>query len=61
MYLKGVTDRNVGLAHITICDILAYLFQNYGNITLYDIEENDKKIKGEMGCQHPHRNALRSN
>ena len=43
MYLKGVTDRNVGLAHSTIRDILPYLFQNYGNITQYDIEENDKK------------------
>ena len=45
MYLKGITDRNVGLAHITIRDILAYLFQNYGNIKQYDIEENDKKEK----------------
>ena len=42
MYLKGVTYRNLGLAHITIRDILAYLFQNYGNITQYDIEGNDK-------------------
>ena len=45
MYLKGITDRNVGLAHITIRDILAFLFQNYGNITQYDIEENGKKLK----------------
>ena len=42
MYFKGVTDRNVGLAHITIRDILSFLFQNYGNITQYDIEENEK-------------------
>ena len=32
MYLKGITDRNVGFAHVTIRDILAFLFQNYGNI-----------------------------
>ena len=58
MYLKGITDRNVGLAHVTIREILDFLFQNYGNITQYDIEENDKIIKRKMGCQHLHRNAL---
>ena len=33
MYLKGIKDRNVGLAHITIRDNPGFLFQNYGNIT----------------------------
>ena len=45
IYLKGITDRNVGLAHITIRKILEFLFQNYGNITQYDIENSDKKLK----------------
>ena len=45
MYLKGITDRNVGLANVTIREILEFLFQNYGNITQYNIEENDKKLK----------------
>ena len=45
MYLKVITDRNVSLAHITIREILEFLFQNYGNITQYDIEDNDKKLK----------------
>ena len=53
MYLKGITDRNVGLAHITIRDILAHLFQNYGNITQYDIEENDKKLKEKWDANTP--------
>ena len=53
MYLKGITDRNVGLAHVTIREILEFLFQNYGIITQYDIEENDKKIKRKMGRQYP--------
>ena len=53
MYLKSVTDRNVGLAHITIRDILSYLFQNYGNITQYDIEENDKKLKEKWDANTP--------
>ena len=43
MYLKGITDRNVGLANITIREILEFLFQHYGNISQYDIEDNDKK------------------
>ena len=58
MYLKGIPDRNVSLAHVTIQDILAFLFQNYGNITQYDIEENDKKTQREVGCKYPHQNAL---
>ena len=45
MYLKGIMDRNVSLAHVTIREILEFLFQNYRNITQYDIEENDKKLK----------------
>ena len=61
IYLKGITDRNVGLAHVTIREILDFLFQHTGNITQYDIEENDKKLKRKLGCQHPHRNAFRSN
>ena len=43
MYLKGITERNVGLALITIREILEFLFQNYRNITQYDIKDNDKK------------------
>ena len=53
MYLKGITDRNVGLAHITIRDILSFLFQNYGNITQYNIEENNKKLKGKWDANTP--------
>ena len=53
MYLKGITDRNVGLAHVTIRDVLSFLFQNYGNITQYDIEENDKKLKEKWDANMP--------
>ena len=53
MYLKGISDWNVGLAHVTIRDILTFLFQNYGNITQYDIEENDKKLKEKWDVNTP--------
>ena len=53
MYLKGITDRNVGPANVTIHDILAFLFRNYGNITQYDIEENDKKHKEKWDVNTP--------
>ena len=53
MYLKGITDRNVGLAHVTIREMLAFLFQNYGSITQYDIEENDKKLKEKWDANTP--------
>ena len=53
MYLKGITDRNVGLAQVTIRDILAFLFQNSGNIMQYDIEENDKKLKEKWDANTP--------
>ena len=53
MYLKGTTDRNVGLADVTIREILDFLFQNYGIITQYDIEENDKKLKEKWDADTP--------
>ena len=53
MYLRGITNRNVGLAHITIRDIISLLFQNYGNITQYDIEENNKKLKENWDANTP--------
>ena len=36
MYLKGITNRNVSLAHVTIREILEFQFQNYGNITSHN-------------------------
>ena len=53
MYLKGTTDRNVGLADFTIREILDFLFKNYRNITQYDIEENDKKLKEKWDANTP--------
>ena len=53
MYLKCFTDRNVGLAHVTLREILEYLFQSYGNITQYDIEDNDKKLKEKWDANTP--------
>ena len=53
MYLKGITDRNVGLAHIPIREILEFLSQNYGNITQYNIEHNDKKLKEKCDANIP--------
>ena len=53
MCLKGITDRNVGLAHVTIREILEFLFQNYRNITQYNIEENDKKLKEKWDANTP--------
>ena len=53
MYLKGITDRNVGLANVTIREILEFLFQNYRNITQYNIEDNDKKLKEKWDTNTP--------
>ena len=53
MYLKGITDRNVGLANITLREILEFLLQNYRNITQYDIEDNDKKLKEKWDANTP--------
>ena len=43
----------MGLAHVTIREILEFLFQNYGNITQYDIKENDKKLKEKWDANTP--------
>ena len=53
MYLKGIMDRNVVLAHVTIREILDFLFQNYRNIAQYDIEEDDKKLKEKWDANTP--------
>ena len=53
MYLKDITNRNVGLANVTIREILDFLFQNNGNITQYDIEDNDKKLKEKWDANSP--------
>ena len=53
MYLKGISDCNVGLVHITVRDIMFFLFQNYRNITHYNIEENDKKLKEKWDANTP--------
>ena len=53
MYVKGITDRNVGLANVTIKKIFEFLFQNYGNITQYNIEANDKKLKEKWDANSP--------
>ena len=53
MYLKGITDRNVSLANVTIREIFEFLFQNYWNITQYDIEDNDKKLKEKWDANSP--------
>ena len=53
MYLKGTTNRNVGLAHVTFREISKFPLQNYGNITQYDIEDNDKKLKEKWDANTP--------
>ena len=53
MYLKGITDRNVCHTHITIKEILEFLFQNNGNITQYDIEDYYKKLKEKWDATSP--------
>ena len=53
MDLKGITNRNVRLANVTIREILEFLLQNYGNITQYDIEDYDKKLKEKWDVKSP--------
>ena len=53
MYLKGIADHNISLVNVTIHDILKYLIDNYGNITPYDLEDNNKNMKEKWDATTP--------
>ena len=45
IYVHALRDRHVGYMNQTIRNILTHLFNNYGNITQLELEDNDTKMR----------------
>ena len=45
IYVRALRDRHVGYMNQSICNLLTHLFENYGNITQLELEDNDTKMR----------------
>ena len=45
IYVRTLRDRHVGYMNRSIRNLLIHLFNNYGNITQLELEDNDTKIR----------------
>ena len=45
IYIRALKDRHVGYMNQSIRSILQHLFDNYGNITPLELEDNDMKMR----------------
>ena len=45
IYARAMRDRHVGYMNQTIRNLLNHLFNNYGNITQLELEDNDTKMR----------------
>ena len=45
IYVRAMRDRHVGYMNQTIRNLLNHLFNNYGNITQLELEDNDTKMR----------------
>ena len=45
IYVRALRDRHVGYMNQSIHNLLTHLFENYGNITQLELEDNDTKMR----------------
>ena len=45
IYVRALRDRHVGYMNQSIRNLLTHLFENYGNITQLELEDNDTKMR----------------
>ena len=45
IYVRALRDRHVGYMNQSIRNLLTHLFNNYGNITQLELEDNDTKMR----------------
>ena len=45
IYIQALRDRHVGYMNQSICNLLTHVFENYGNITQLELEDNDTKMR----------------
>ena len=53
IYVRALKDRHVGYMNQSICTILQHLFDNYGNITPLELEDNDTKMRATWDPNSP--------
>ena len=53
IYIHALKDRHVGYMNQSICTILQHLFDNYGNITPLELEDNDTKMRATWDPNSP--------
>ena len=53
IYIRALKDRHVGYMNQSICAILQHLFDNYGNITPLELEDNDTKMRATWDPNSP--------
>ena len=53
IYVRALKDRHVGYMNQSIRTILQHLFDNYGNITPLELEDNDTKMRATWDPNSP--------
>ena len=53
IYIRALKDRHVGYMNQSIRAILQHLFDNYGNITPLELEDNDTKMRAPWDPNSP--------
>ena len=53
IYIRALKDRHVGYMNQSIRAILQHLFDNYGNITPLELEDNDTKMRATWDPNSP--------
>ena len=53
IYIRALKDRHVGYMNQSIHAILQHLFDNYGNITPLELEDNDTKMRATWDPNSP--------
>ena len=53
IYIRALKDRHVGYMNQSIRTILTHLFDNYGNITSLELEDNDTKMHATWDPNSP--------
>ena len=53
IYVRALRDRHVGYMNQSIRNLLTHLFENYGNITQLELEDNDTKMRALWDPKSP--------
>ena len=54
IYVQALRDRHVGYMNQSIHNLLTHLFENYGNITQLELEDNDTKMRALWDPNSPY-------